>query len=203
MTTPNEAHHAGRQTDSPSFSHSWLGRSFLFLATTVEGRYISGFFAIAIAALSLRLWELTGRTMHYDEAIHLYYSWRLANLEGFVHSPWMHGPFQIELVALFLRLFGDTDFAARLGYALFGTVLVVLPFFLRDYLGRAGAMLTGVMLAISPSLLYFSRFGRNDIIMAVLAASTSRDRVPPAMVSSMQPSTRLASVTVGSVPPSP
>ena len=171
MTTPNETHHTGQQTDRPSFGQSWLGRSVLFLGATMEGRYISGFIAIAIGALALRLWELTGRTMHYDEAIHLYYSWRLANLEGFVHSPWMHGPFQIELVALFLRLFGDTDFAARLAYALFGTVLVVLPFFLRDYLGRTGAMLTGVMLAISPSLLYFSRFGRNDIIMAVLTVA--------------------------------
>ena len=171
MTAPNDTHHTGRQTARPSFRQSWPGRSVLFLSTTVEGRYISGFIAIAIGALALRLWELTGRTMHYDEAIHLYYSWRLANLEGFVHSPWMHGPFQIELVALFLWLFGDTDFAARLAYALFGTILVVLPFFLRDYLGRTGAMLTGVMLAISPSLLYFSRFGRNDIIMAVLTVA--------------------------------
>ncbi len=171
MTTPNETHHTGRQTARPSFGQSWLGRSFLFLGATVEGRYISGFITIAIAALALRLWELTGRTMHYDEAIHLYYSWRLANLEGFVHSPWMHGPFQIELVALFLRLFGDTDFAARLAYVLFGTALIVLPFFLRDYLGRTGAMLTGVMLTISPSLLYFSRFGRNDIIMAFLTVA--------------------------------
>lgn len=171
MTAPNETQHTGKQSASPSFSRSWLGRGFRYIADTVEGRYLAGFVAIAIVALALRLWELTGRTMHYDEAIHLYYSWRLANLEGFVHSPWMHGPFQIELVALFLRLFGDSDFAARLAYALFGTALVVLPFFLRDYLGRAGAMLTGVMLAISPSLLYFSRFGRNDIIMAVLTVA--------------------------------
>ena len=171
MTTPDESRHSSLQPARPSFRQSWLGRGFLFLAASVEGRYLAGFIAIAVVALALRLWELTGRTMHYDEAIHLYYSWRLANLEGFVHSPWMHGPFQIELVALFLRLFGDTDFAARLAYALFGTVLVVLPFFLRDYLGRTGAMLTGVMLAISPSLLYFSRFGRNDIIMAVLTVA--------------------------------
>ena len=109
--------------------------------------------------------------MHYDEAIHLYYSWRLSNLEGFIHSPWMHGPFQIDLVALFLRLLGDTDFVARLVYALFGTALVSLPFFLKEYLGRSGALFTGLMLAVSPSLLYFSRFGRNDIIMAFLALS--------------------------------
>ncbi len=141
------------------------------LVATGEGRFVAGFLALLVLALALRLWDLTGRTMHYDEAIHLYYSWRLANLEGFVHSPWMHGPFQIELVAVFLGLLGDSDFVARLAYALFGTALVGLPFFLREHLGRYGALITGFMLAVSPSLLYFSRFGRNDIIMAVLTVS--------------------------------
>ena len=62
-----------------------------------------GFLALVMLALGMRLWELDGRTMHYDEAIHLHYSWRLANLEPFIHSPWLHGPFQIELAALGLR----------------------------------------------------------------------------------------------------
>ena len=134
-------------------------------------------------ALGLRLWELGGRTMHYDEAIHVHYAWRLLNSDGgfwgwpwvfgrdFIHSPWMHGPFQIEFTALIFRLFGDSDFTARFGYALFGAALVGLPYFLRDYLGRAGALVAGVMLAISPAMLYFSRFGRNDILMAFWATA--------------------------------
>ena len=158
-------------TARPPFSQSWLGRAVSHFTLADLGRYRAGFLALLLAALVLRLWELGGRTMHYDEAIHLYYSWRLSNFEGFVHSPWMHGPFQIEVVAVLLKLLGDGDFSARLAYVLFGTTLVGLPYFLKDHLGRAGALLTGVMLAVSPSLLYFSRFGRNDIIMAVLAVS--------------------------------
>ena len=139
----------------------------------------AAFLALVALALGMRLWELGARTMHYDEAIHLHYAWRLLNSEGlaggfpwvfgtdFIHSPWMHGPFQIELVALTLRIFGDTDLVARLPFALFGAALVALPYFLRDYLGRAGALMAGVMLTLSPALLYFSRFGRNDILMAV------------------------------------
>ena len=153
----------------PPFSESWLGRAYSHF--TGAGRYQAGFLILLLAALALRMWELDGRVMHYDEAIHLFYSWRLSNFEGFVHSPWMHGPFQIEVVALLLKVVGDSDFVARLAYVLFGTALVGLPYFLRDGLGRSGALLTGVMLAVSPSLLYFSRFGRNDIIMAVLAVS--------------------------------
>jgi type IV secretory pathway TrbD component len=121
---------------------------------------------LVLVALGMRLWELDGRAMHYDEAIHVHYAWRLSNLEEYIHSPWMHGPFQIEFNALIMRLLGDSDFTARLGYALFGSALVGLPYFLRDSLGRSGALLTGVMLALSPALLYFSRFGREDIIMA-------------------------------------
>ncbi|MFB3120205.1 MAG: glycosyltransferase family 39 protein, partial [Stenotrophomonas maltophilia] len=109
--------------------------------------------------------------MHYDEAIHLHYSWRLANLETFIHSPWMHGPFQIELAALFMRILGDTDFTARLAYVIFGSALVGLPYFLRDFMGRTGAFFTAVMLMLSPALLYFSRFGRNDILMAFWAVA--------------------------------
>jgi predicted membrane-bound mannosyltransferase len=122
-----------------------------------------------LLALGLRLWELGGRAMHYDEAIHVHYAWRLAYGEGYIHSPWMHGPFQIEATALIFRLLGDTDFTARLLYVIFGTALVGLPWFLRDQLGRAGALMSAAMLALSPALLYFSRFGRNDILMAFWA----------------------------------
>ena len=129
------------------------------------------FAVIALAALGLRLWELDGRTMHYDEAIHLHSSWNLATGNGYSHSPWMHGPFQIHLVAMFFKIFSDTDFTARLAYVLFGTGLVALPYFLRTYLGRTGAVVTSLLLALSPSLLYFSRFGRNDILMAFWAVA--------------------------------
>lgn len=125
------------------------------------------FIGVMLASLALRLYELTGRTMHYDEAIHLYYAWEYARGEGFQHSPWMHGPFQVELVAAFLKFIGDSTFIARLPYALFGTALVGMPWLLREQLGRYGAVAASALMAASPVLLYFSRFGRNDIIMAV------------------------------------
>ncbi len=127
------------------------------------------FLLVALVAAAMRLWELDGRTMHYDEAIHLHFSWKLARGIEYAHSPWMHGPFQIELVAVVLKYLGDTDFLARLPYALFGVTLTVLPYFMRRLIGDTGAVCAAVILAFSPSLLYFSRFGRNDILMAVWA----------------------------------
>ena len=147
------------------------------------GWYEAAFLVVLAAALGLRLFELSGRPMHYDEAIHLHYGWRLANSAGallgwpwifgtdYVHSAWMHGPFQIEMTAAIFTILGDTDFTSRVGYALFGTALVALPYFLRDHLGRRGALIAAVLLTLSPALLYFSRFGRNDIIMMFWAVA--------------------------------
>ena len=141
------------------------------------------FLTVMVIALGLRLFELSGRAMHYDEAIHLHYGWKLANSAGaflgwpwifgtdYIHSAWMHGPFQIEMTAVIFTIFGDTDFTSRLGYALFGTALVGLPYFLRDHIGKHGALIAAIMLALSPALLYFSRFGRNDIIMMFWAVA--------------------------------
>ena len=147
------------------------------------GWFEAAFLAVLVAALGLRLFELSGRPMHYDEAIHLHYAWRLASSAGalfgwpwifgtdYVHSAWMHGPFQIEMAAAIFTIFGDTDFTSRLGYALFGTALVGLPYFLRNHIGRRGALIAAVLLALSPALLYFGRFGRNDIIMMFWAVA--------------------------------
>ena len=118
-------------------------------------------------AAGMRLWDLGARAMHHDESLHAYYAWNLYSGKGLEHNPMMHGPFQMEATAGAYFLFGDSDFTARLIYALAGTALVVLPYFLRARLGNLGALLVSIMLAFSPAMFYFSRFARNDIFMAV------------------------------------
>ncbi len=126
------------------------------------------YFVIIFIGLVLRVWELDGRTMHYDEAIHLYYGWELTKSFDFQHSPWMHGPFQIELVAFFIRFIGDSTFIARLPYVLFGVILITLPYFIRHQIGVLSSIIISILLIFSPILSYFSRFGRNDIIIITL-----------------------------------
>ena len=128
---------------------------------------VAAYVVLVGAALVARLWDLGSRAMHHDESLHALYSYNLAVGDGFRHDPMMHGPFQMEATAGLFLLLGDSDFTARLLYALAGTVLVALPFFLRNRLGRTGALLVAVMLAASPAMFYFSRFARNDILVAV------------------------------------
>src|SRR3990172_4382071 len=133
--------------------------------TALVARYweIALFAALISLALGLRLWDLGARAVHHDESLHMFYAWEIFMGRGYEHVPFMHGPLQFFGSALMFRLFGDNDFTARLLYALAGSALVAGPYFLRSYLGRFGALFAAFLLAISPSLVYFSRFARGDI----------------------------------------
>ena len=128
---------------------------------------VAAYVALIAIAFGMRLWDLDSRAMHHDESLHAYYAWGLSVGNGYNHDPMMHGPFAFEATAGVFRLFGDSDFTARLLYVVAGTVLVGLPGLFRDRLGRLGALLVSVMLAFSPTMLYYSRFARNDIIMGM------------------------------------
>ena len=128
---------------------------------------MAAYLLLIALALAMRLWDLGDRAMHHDESLHALYSWYIIEGRGYEHNPLLHGPFQFFSTGGVFFLFGDSDYTARLLYALFGTALVGMPWLLRDRLGRTGALLAAVLLAFSPTLLYFSRFARNDILMAV------------------------------------
>jgi uncharacterized protein (TIGR03663 family) len=155
----NSARLQGRATgrlDKPPF-----GRRF----PVVRWELVALVTILAIAAL-LRFWDLGARTFHGDEAITAGFSWQLADGRGYIHNPLTHGPFQFLGTAGVFMLLGDSDYTARVLPALFGTALVGLPFFLRGHLGRTGAIVSALLLAVSPTLLYFSRFAREDIYVA-------------------------------------
>lgn len=137
-------------------------------APTISLDWESGVYLALIAiAFLLRFWDLGSRMLHHDESLHATYSWYLYIGRGYKHDPMMHGPFQFHLMALMYFLLGVSDATVRVAPALFGTALVGLPYFLRDRLGKSGAFVAAFLLALSPSFLYFSRFARNDIYIAV------------------------------------
>ena len=118
---------------------------------------------IAVLAVLTHFFLLGSRALHHDETLHAQYAWRLYRGEGYTHDPLMHGPFLYYFTALIYFLFGDSDTTARLGAAIFGTIAVLLPIFLRREMGRGGALLASAYLLISPVFLYVGRFIRHDI----------------------------------------
>jgi len=124
---------------------------------------------IIVMALVTRLYGLGDRVQSHDESIHTRYSWNLYTGRGFVHDPLMHGPFLFHATALSYFLFGDNDYAARVPVALLGVILVAIPYLLRRWLGRVGALMTSFFLLISPAIAYYSRYIRHDIPAALWA----------------------------------
>ena len=127
--------------------------------------------ALLILALGTRLWDLGGRALHYDEILHAWYSWLYTRDFNYVHNPLTHGPLLYHVGAATYTLIGSSEFAARLVPALFGAALVVMPWLFRKELGRYGALAVSLFLLASPTVLYFSRFMRNDVYMAVWAVA--------------------------------
>ena len=122
---------------------------------------------VFILALFTRFYMLGDRVMSHDESLHTLYSWNLYAGKGYQHDPLMHGPFLFHITALMYFLFGDNDFTARIATALFGAILVILPYWFRPWLGRIGALSAAFMILISPGLMYYSRYIRHDIFVSV------------------------------------
>ena len=122
---------------------------------------------IMVIAAFLHFYELGNKALHHDESLHATYSWYLYEGRGYQHNPLMHGPFQFHGAAAMMFLFGDTDFTVRMIAAIFGTILVGMPYLLKKQIGMTAVIIAMVMLTISPSILYFGRFLREDIYTTV------------------------------------
>ncbi|MFN8482751.1 MAG: TIGR03663 family protein [Anaerolineae bacterium] len=125
------------------------------------------FFVLAVIT---RFWQLGQRAMSHDESLHALYSWNLYAGKGYEHNPMMHGPFRFHMDALAYFLFGVNDFVVRLPAAVFGIATVILiPILLRPYLGRVGALVTSGLLLISPVVLYYQRYIRDEVFVGFFA----------------------------------
>ena len=116
----------------------------------------------------LRVVDLTAKPFHHDESEHAWFTWLLVSGKGYHYDPVFHGPVQFYVMSLLYLLIGAGDLAARLAPALVGTIVAGLPYLLRRQLGRPAALAAAVVICISPSFLYFSRFVREDIYAACL-----------------------------------
>lgn len=118
---------------------------------------------ILAAAVVTRFYDLGARVVSHDEVNHVVPAYSLYRGNGYAYDPVTHGPLQFHMMALSYFLFGDSDFSSRIPAALFSiaTVAVALIGF-RRYLGRTGAILAGLLILISPYMLFYGRYARNE-----------------------------------------
>ncbi len=159
-------------TSESSIAPSWLDHPIItsIPRIKVETLLIS---VILILAVISRFAILGERVMSHDEINHVIPSFELATGKGYIHSPITHGPVQFHLIALSYFLFGDNDFSSRVPSALFSIATVAFVIFaFRRYLGRIGSILGGLLFLISPYLLYYGRYARNEAFVALYGVIT-------------------------------
>lgn len=128
---------------------------------------------IVIVAVISRFAILGERVMSHDEVNHVVPAYTLSTGGGYAHDPVTHGPFQFHMLALSYFLLGDNDFAARVPAALFSVAAVLVVLFgYRRYLGRTGALIGGLMMTISPLILFYGRYTRNEAFIELFMVLT-------------------------------
>lgn len=113
---------------------------------------------VLLAAL-LRLTDLDAAPLSSAEAVQALAAYRLAHPSASLSSPPSvpPSPLLLHLNALLFALFHGGDSLARLVPALAGVGLVLTPLLLRRYLGAWGTLGMGLLLALSPTAVLFSR----------------------------------------------
>lgn len=130
------------------------------------------FILIILIAIVSRFYDLGARVMSHDETSHVYFSWLFEQGNGYSHDPVTHGPLQFHLVALSYFMFGDNDFTARIPAVLFSIATIAFLWYYRGILGRAGALIAAFLYVISPYMLYYGRYVRNEAFVGLFGVIT-------------------------------
>ncbi|HZY45640.1 MAG TPA: glycosyltransferase family 39 protein [Anaerolineae bacterium] len=82
-------------------------------------------------------------------------------------------PLLFSFNQILFGLFGNSlgDAGPRLGAAVIGTALILLPWLYRDRIGRVGALAASTMLAISPTFVFASRLIDGTIVVVACASA--------------------------------
>ncbi len=120
---------------------------------------------ITVASLVVRLVGLGARPLHFDEARVGYWSLHYIDTGSFAYRPIVHGPF-IQLVNSWLfRLFGPSDFLARLTPALIAGLLPASAYLYRKHLRATEVIALAGFLAFNAIFVYYSRYLRSDMLL--------------------------------------
>ena len=128
---------------------------------------------VLVAGIAARQLLLGPAPFHPDEAIHAFFA---QGFGGYSYNPVYHGPLLYHLVAgvfgivgLFTKDTGAYDFTARLVPSLLGIGLIVLVLFpMRRFVSNRAAIAGAALIAISPSIVTYSRHLLHDSLVLFL-----------------------------------
>jgi uncharacterized protein (TIGR03663 family) len=147
-------------------------------STTVWYRYFSApqwviFGALICLGIILRWTLLDMRPYHHDESLHGmygFYFYEFPNDNYYKYDPMLHGPMLYNSMRFIYAMFGDSLWAARTPVAIMGSLFILAPFLFRRFFSSTSVLFLTAGVAISPTMVYWSRFLREDfwVVTAML-----------------------------------
>jgi uncharacterized protein (TIGR03663 family) len=132
--------------------------------------WYAGCVLITAVAVVLRFASLTLKPLHHDEGVN---GWFLTNLfrDGqYKYDPAnYHGPTLYYISLAFAKVFGLETFSIRASVAVWGVLLVILTLFLRRRIGKIGSLFAALFLALSPGMVYISRYFIHEMFFVFLS----------------------------------
>lgn len=145
----------------PEMSAEKQGRDTQWLVTCA---------AITAVATLLRFVLLTLKPMHHDEGVNGFFLTNLFRDGKYTYDPAnYHGPTLYYISLAFAKVFGLNTAAVRMSVAVWGVLMVVVAFYLKRYIGRAGAIAAAVFLTLSPGMVFISRYFIHEIFFVFLS----------------------------------
>src|SRR3954447_4077526 len=131
-----------------------------------------GLLAITAGALALRSPELALRPMHNDEAVNAEKIKVLWDQGQYRYDPnEHHGPTLYYFTLPFVWLSGARDYVhltegtLRAVSVFFGLILILSTWLLADALGSAAALSAGLLCALSPAMVFYSRYFIHEMLL--------------------------------------
>lgn len=118
----------------------------------------------AIAAF-VRFFLLELKPLHHDEGVNGFFLTTLFREGTYKYDPQnYHGPDLYYIALAFTKIFGLNTLSIRASVAIFGVLTVLLAFGLKNYIGKTGALAAALFLALSPGMVYISRYFIHEIL---------------------------------------
>lgn len=130
------------------------------------------FVMVVVGAAALRLARLDNRPMHCDEANQALKFGDVLKLGYYDYDPEEHHGPSLSLLTLPIARLASaenlselTEIHLRLVPAILGTVLIGLVWLLRDELGYAAALWASLLTALSPAMVFYSRYYVQEMLL--------------------------------------
>ena len=125
---------------------------------------------VTAIAVVLRFAYLSLKPLHHDEGVNGFFLTNLVRDGVYKYDPAnYHGPTLYYIAFPFVKLFGLETIPIRVSVGIFGVLTVVLVLFLRRYIGTVGSLLAALFLALSPGMVYISRYFIHEIFFVFLS----------------------------------